>query len=242
MIKPFNCIFVLLISSIALHAQDEKRIGIQTNVMTLLRPVLPAFNVGVMIEDGKRQYTIETDVGLFLSTPFGPSNEELRLNGFSSQYRDGFSADITGGVHWFINDNKTIYHGLRGNIGRYSFNHQQTLCVDAESVGGVCLCNELEDNRFSTSHWRFGIHYRLGFIFPLKNENELEFSFDVGVFAFLRNNTSALGQHEICSSISSRDPQPFFPLAFDLLDNVIFDFERDAQAYLRFNLVYRFML
>jgi hypothetical protein len=242
MIKPLKYLLLLVFVSSTMAAQEERRLGFQTNMMSLLRPVMPSLNLGLMIEDGKRQYTIETDLGFYVPTPIGIFQDEYRLNNFTSQYRGRVSLDVTGGVHWFINQNKTIYHGLRGNIGYFSFNHRQTVCVDAETVAGICVCNEIKDHRFSTSHVRFGVHYRVGFITPLKNKNELEISFDVGVFGIVRNNTSAVGQHDVCSSVSARDSDPLFPFMYDLVGNIMFDFDRQVQHYARFNFVYRFML
>lgn len=233
---------ILLLAAGLSFAQDSTRIGVQSNLASLARPAIPSLNLGLMIEKGHRQYTIELDMGLFTPRSRGQSPEEQMMNGFTSQNRFTSSVDVTGGVHWFFNEGKTIYHGLRGNVGYFAYNHRQTLCTEAENKNGICVCNELENHHFNTSHLRFGAHYRIGFIAAINPQNEIEFSFDVGVFGFIRNNTNTMGEHQMCSFLDERTYEQFFPLVEDLFSNVMFDFERNVQPYVRLNLVYRFIL
>lgn len=56
---------ILLLAAGLSFAQDSTRIGVQSNLASLARPAIPSLNLGLMIEKGRRQYTIELDMGLF---------------------------------------------------------------------------------------------------------------------------------------------------------------------------------
>ncbi|MCH8545783.1 MAG: hypothetical protein LAT54_03550 [Cryomorphaceae bacterium] len=223
------------------YAQEERRMGVQTNFLSLLRPSMPAANIGLMVEDGMKFYTIEMDLGFRVNNNFFITPEEIRLNGFTSGHRFGVNPDFTGGVQWYVNERKRSYQGLRANVGYFVFNHQQTVCEQSENINGVCVCQSVADYEFSTNHWRFGLHYRFGMIRYMKNNDALELSFDVGVFAFLRQHLDRVGVHEMCSSVSVRNQRGVSYLG-DLFRNRMFDFDRRAQGYMRMNLVYRFKL
>lgn len=224
-----------------LQAQEENRMAIQTNLLSLLRPSMPAANIGLTLEDEMKFYTIEMDVGFRVNSSFTMTPEEVRLNGFTSNHRFGVSPDITGGIHWYFNERKRSFHGLRANVGYFMFNHEQTICEESESRNGVCVCQSVRDNEFSTAHLRVGIHYRLGVIRPFKSGNSLELSFDFGLFGFLRQNLDRVEDHNMCRSVSVRDPRATNFLG-DLFRNRMFNFDRSGQGYMRMNLVYRFML
>ena len=224
-----------------LQAQEENRMAIQTNLLSLLRPSMPAANIGLTLEDGMKFYTIEMDVGFRVNGSIFMTPEEVKLNGFTSRHRFGVSPDITGGIHWYFNERKRSFHGLRANVGYFMFNHQQTICEDSENRNGVCVCESVRDNEFSTGHLRFGVHYRLGMIRPFESGNALELSLDFGLFGFLRQHLDRVEDHNMCSSVNVRDARAVNFLG-DLFRNRMFNFERGGQGYMRLNLVYRFLL
>ena len=236
----FNAVLFVFLAG-AVYAQKDKRVGIQTNLLSHVR-AFPAMNLGLMFQEDRLQYTIEADFVYGVNHLNERSEESVLMNDFTTRHRNFLSLDLTGGAHWFLTDKKVSFIGLRGNLGYFSFNHQQRLCVDAQNIGGVCVCNQVEDYQFNTSHIRLGGHLRFGGVIPFNERNELEISMDVGVFAFIRNNTEAQGSHDICGSVGRADVLPLFPGLERWLGNAMLDFDRLSEPYVRLNMIYRFIL
>ncbi|MCH8545784.1 MAG: DUF3575 domain-containing protein [Cryomorphaceae bacterium] len=237
---PLMVLFVLF--STVVSAQEQRRIGIQTNAFSLLRPTMPSLNVGLMIEDGLKQYLIETDVIGYIVNDFSVSEDYLRMNSFYTRNRIFRSFDFSGGIHWFLNEEKQAYFGLRAHLGYFAFSHNQLLCIDAQNVNGICMCNELEDYTFNTYQLRYGGHVRFGLVLPINEKNEIEMSLDLGFFGFSRRNTDALRAHDICDNVTTRETDENVSVLQAYFTNGLLYFDRVVQPSFRLNLVYRFIL
>lgn len=235
-------VFFSLLFSIAVSAQEQRRYGIQTNALSWIRPSMPALNIGFMIEDGNKQYLIETDIVTGILDDFNDSEDYLRMNSFKTSNRFFRSFDFSGGVHWFFGEPRLYYFGLRAHLGYFAFSHNQLLCVNAQNINGICMCNEVEDYTFNTYQWRFGGHARIGIVVPINEKNEVEMSLDLGLFGFLRRNTDALRSHDICENVTSRESEDPFSDLEPYVTNGLLDFGRVVQPSIRLNLVYRFIL
>lgn len=240
MLRRLLSIFLLVLAGGVIHAQEIKRMAIQSNLLSLARPYMPAANIGVMVEKGMKFYTVEMDLGFHVYDRISMPSE-MRLNGFTMENRYGVNPDLSGGIHWYFSDKKRSFHGLRANLGYFAFNHQQSICDDLVDRGSYCLCESFTDYTFTSAHIRFGLNYRLGLIRQFNEKHAIELSFDVGIFALLRLNSNLYNELNMCESIMVKDRIALDYLV-DTYQNRMFNFDRYAQGFVRLNLVYRFSL